>query len=85
MPKQTDLNDVLEYIDHCSHSEQAQIQDAVGAGQPVVEQPECSNTLFNAINKKITLDQEEKLILLINNIDTVNYGELKQLCQKGNL
>lgn len=85
MSKQTELEDVLEYIDHCSHSEQAQIKDALGAGEPVLEQPECSNTLFNAINIPMTLDQEEKLILLINNIDTVNYGELKQLCQKGRM
>lgn len=83
MPKQTELQDVLEFIDHCSHSEQAEIQDAIG--MPVVEQPKCSNTLFNAINIPMTLDQEEKLILLINNIDTVNYGELKQLCQKGRM
>lgn len=79
-----ELDDVLEFIDHCNHSEQAQIKDAVGAGEPEVAQPDCSNTLYNAINKPMTLDQEEKLLFLIENIDAIKYEQLKQLCEGSN-
>jgi hypothetical protein len=42
-----------------------------------------SQTLVNALEKVTTLDQEEKLLTLLDNIDTVSYSELRALCQKG--
>lgn len=73
-----ELEDVINFIENCNTDETEAILIAAGYEEP--EKAPTSDQAAELLKNVTTVSQDEKLCLFLQNIDSIDYTQLKKFC-----